>query len=378
MNEKKTIVACVLLAAASVAMADTYVAIGDAGLGGVGYDYSIGRTEVSLAQWQLSGVGGGNAGASSEGTNAPVVSISWHEAAQYCNWLTSGNVNTGAYTIAAGKVSLITDHDSAAMDALVLQHNTVYVLPTEAEWRKAAYFTGSGFSLYANGTGTAPVDEVDAVYGRTAGAGSWAVGDGTLEQNGTLNMMGSVWEWMESTYGGEAYNAANDAQQMAFRGGDYFLGAGFLSETTRATDDRGSSFNIGLRVVAIPEPGTISLMSLSTISLFLTRTIRRRKLLGKSLLPIGHGRFCDTFSADEEWGAAVTEVSGSDYFAEHKKAAKARLVSVLEIIHARCNSLDRNFWNRMVEVHERRVVRRAAFKRRVINGFDSFLALIMK
>jgi formylglycine-generating enzyme required for sulfatase activity len=79
-------------------------------------------------------------------------------------------------------------------------YGTIYVIPTEDEWYKAAYYkpNGSGFSLWANGTSTPP-SQSDACAGRSLPyTGPYDVGNGTMEQNGTFDMMGNVWEWNET------------------------------------------------------------------------------------------------------------------------------------------------------------------------------------
>ena len=348
------------------------------GYGAVDYNYRIGRTEVSIEQFQASGISDSNAdywndGTRNVGPDAPVVSVSWHEAARYCNWLTSSNANVGAYTISGGLVTAIMSRSDILADG-----GLFYVLPTEDEWYKAAYFTGAGYSLYANGTGTDPIHGVDANF---AGGGNyftgpaWRVVEGSFEQNGTRNMMGNVWEWLESPDDGTFDTIG---EEKAFRGGDYFQGVGKLASTGRGTGELPTEeyYNTGLRIVAIPEPGTISLMGLSTISLFATRRIRRRKLAGKSLLPVRAGHRCDTFETMEP----VEE--DADYLVELKESVKAQMSVAWGAALACYHEVDKVFWNRMVVVHERRVARKTAFrqalKKKVLDGFDAFLALIMK
>lgn len=358
-----------------------YAADFSTGYGYVGYNYRIGQTEVSIAQFQASGIIDADANYWNDGTrnvgqDAPAVSLSWHEAAQYCNWLTSSNTDVGAYTIVGGLVTAI---DRSYRNA----NGVVYVLPTEDEWYKAAYFTGSGYSLYANGTGTAPTHGVDANFntaGGYSGGPAWLVGSGSLETNGTYNMMGNVWEWLESAADG---NLDSIGEDVAFRGGDYFQGVGYLQSSNRSFDTpTGEYYNTGLRIVAIPEPGTISLMSLSTISLFFTRTIRRRKLAGKSLIPVGREYLCDTFATYEEWEAAYGQMEETDYLAELRGRIKAWFGSAWNEFMSGYKALDKKFWGRMVLIHERKMERKrtikAALKKKALDGLDAFLALIMK
>ena len=356
--------------------------------GGVSYYYRIGVTEVSVAQFEGSGLGvfDPNTDYNVYGSGiAPVVNISWHQAAQFCNYLTSSNYNIGAYSFSGGTVTNIAARGSAAMNSLVSTYGQVYVMPTREEWYKAAYFTGSGFSDYANGTSVLPVNEVDAVYLRAQGAGPWGVTNGTLEQAGTLNMMGNVWEWTESTAGGEPYDYTDNGQQMAFHGGEWFFGASFLSSSNPvAEDDRGANFTIGMRIVAIPEPGTLSLMSLSTLGLFTTRSLRRRRLAGKSLLPIGQERFCDAYMTMEEWekAHAYDEAPPPVLLSILVGAVQTRAVHAWARMHTAYKTLDRRFWDYMVVSHEHRVARskarKASIKKKALDCLDAFLAKIMK
>ncbi|MEI8079642.1 MAG: hypothetical protein WCH61_08460, partial [bacterium] len=106
--QKKLVLTMVVVALCGQARAE-FVTIGDAGnpadtngYGAVSYTYNISAKEVTIAEIQASGVGSGNenywnSGGRTVGANAPASFVSINEAAKYCNWLTSGNVNTGAY-----------------------------------------------------------------------------------------------------------------------------------------------------------------------------------------------------------------------------------------------------------------------------------------
>lgn len=350
--------------------------------GAVGYNYRIGVNEVSINQFLLSGIVNPTAnywndGVRTVGTDAPVVNITWHEAARFCNWLTSGDANAGAYTVSGG---LITAVDRATA---ISAYGTVYVLPTEDEWYKAAYYTGSGYSTYAKGPGILPVNGVDAMYGTNT---TWAVTQGTVEQNGTYNMMGNVFEWLETSVDKDL-TLDGSAEDMAFRGGGALWPEDRLRKSMRVSGvylngSPSGDISVGMRVVSIPEPGTISLMSLSTIGLFFTRTMRRRKLAGKSLLPVGREYLCDTFATYEEWQAAYGEMGGNDYMLEIRNRILAKAVVAWRQVATRYKVWDKIFWNRMVLIHEYRTTKakavKSAVRRKALECFDTFLSLIMK
>ena len=228
---------------------------GTTGYGAVGYNYQISATEVTIAEFTASGAGNGDenfwdAGSitgAEAGPTAPAVNVTLYEAMQYCNWLTSGNINNGAYQFVTG-VYQSTDRASA-----VTTYGTVYALPTEDEWYKAAYFkpNASGYSLYANGTGNAP-SGTEANSDANGNWTAWTVGSGLQEQNGMFDMMGNVWEWMEASGG-------------VLRGGSCYGGEADLSSWGHY--DFGhpeyEDINIGFRVVAVnvvPEPASALLI----------------------------------------------------------------------------------------------------------------------
>jgi sulfatase modifying factor 1 len=239
------------------ATGDSFVWIGNAGnaddaagYGGVSYEYRIGRTEISIADWKLfydgrltNGVAGelsssydywnkGTTPNQQVGTGAPATFMTWHQAAQYCNWLTTGRATNGAYTMSsAGEVT--------AVNRLFRNtEGTVYVLPVEDEWYKAAYYTGSGYSLYANGTDIVPRQNTDSNYGYNDGVFPWAAGSGTAEQNGTFDMMGNVAEWLE---GGADRT----------RGGGFNNSASYISKNGRLASS--ADRQVGFRIVLLNE-----------------------------------------------------------------------------------------------------------------------------
>ncbi|MDD5327292.1 MAG: SUMF1/EgtB/PvdO family nonheme iron enzyme [Phycisphaerae bacterium] len=239
--------------------------------GAVGYNYRIGEDEITNAQWNvfvtIAGTPTGNPSYAYDKSNTytdvqqPANYISWYEAAQFCNYLTSGDKSLGAYQLGTDG-SITIDRASA-----ISTYSMVYVIPTEDEWYKAAYYKpdGSGYSLYANGTDIPPVSGVNTNYNNAVGS-PWNVRSGTMEQNGTFDMMGNVWEWNETLF--------NNEPSYVLRGGCFLFNESYLSSSFRSngwpySEDEG---RLGFRVASVPEPATILMLSLGGLAL-----LRKRK-----------------------------------------------------------------------------------------------------
>jgi formylglycine-generating enzyme required for sulfatase activity len=241
---------------------------GTVGCGAVSYGYRIGKYEVTNAQWNTftaaaSAPTGNPSNAYDQnaiytGSQQPTNMVSWYEAAQFCNYLTSGDKYSGAYQFDISGNFLSIDRTAS-----ISTYGTTYVIPTEDEWYKAAYYTGSGYSLYANGTSTAPVAGVNSNYYDAISASWDIITNGTQEQNGTFDMMGNVWEWNETLISGS---------NRGIRGGSYGGNVDSLSSSVR--DDISPYYegdNVGFRVASVPEPCSLVLLSLGGL------VLRRKK-----------------------------------------------------------------------------------------------------
>jgi formylglycine-generating enzyme required for sulfatase activity len=264
------LVGCAVLAAVNFASADSirgigmdFVTIGNAGngtdpatgylYGAVSSNYRIGKYEVTAAQWQTINTAAGIGDSGDWSGNQPVASISWYDAAQFCNYLTSGNKYSGAYKFDISGNFLSIDRVSS-----ISTYGTTYVIPTENEWYKAAYFKPnvSGYSLYANGTNIAPSTSQTcySIY-----SSPWDIGAGTPEQNGTFDMMGNVYEWNEALINGS---------YRGIRGGSFGDTGSFLASSGRGYGiPFGEDGLLGFRVASVPEPATICLLGLGALSL---------------------------------------------------------------------------------------------------------------
>jgi sulfatase modifying factor 1 len=249
---------------------------GTPGCGAVGYNYRIGKYEVANAQWNTftaaAGAPRGNPSnaydqnATYTGSQQPVNRVSWYESLQFCNYLTSGDKSKGVYQF-SGNNTNPGDFTGINRTAAIATYSTVYVLPTEDEWYKAAYYKpdGSGYSLYANGQNTIPAADNGWNYSGGSYSTVWNVGTGTEEQNGTLDMMGNVWEWNETL-------VSLDPPGRGVRGGCFLDNNSTLRSSFQYSDYLYDEAGyVGFRIASVPEPATICLFGLAGLML------RRRK-----------------------------------------------------------------------------------------------------
>ena len=243
-----------------------------AGYGAVNYEYSIGTYEVTANQWTTvtsydSNIATGSQSDAWSGLQ-PTANVSWYEAAKFANWLTSGDALQGAYQFSDATTFTGVDRDTALQT-----YQTIYVLPSEDEWYKAAYFKsdGSGYTLYPTGD-TAPTAQVNANYSSLTSP--WDVGSGSVENNGTYDMGGNLWEWGESAYDG---TLDDPAESRVIRGGFWGNTSVTLESSYRTTTTPGNEFNyLGFRVAAlelqvVPEPSSVGLLVIGAMGCVLRR-----------------------------------------------------------------------------------------------------------
>jgi formylglycine-generating enzyme required for sulfatase activity len=204
------------------------------------------------------------------GVDKPATSVSWNEAARFVNWMNTSSGYSAAYkfTLQPGDVGynanadiILWDVADAGYDAANLYRNSnaFYFLPSENEWYKAAYYSGSGTTYfdYALQSDTIPTavsgGASGAVYNNQTGPADVANAGGSSFY-GTEAQNGNAWEWNES-----AFTAPNDSssEYRAVRGG-VWVNTGFgLSSTGRVSVDPASEgIYIGFRVASVPEPST--------------------------------------------------------------------------------------------------------------------------
>jgi formylglycine-generating enzyme required for sulfatase activity len=292
-------------------------------VGGVGYDYRIGTTEVTNAQYAEflsakavsdpldlyntsmgSDARGGITQSGTSGSftyapktnmgNKPVNFVSWYDATRFANWLHngqgSGDTETGAYTLDGGTAT--------PSNGLTITRNSgaTWFLTSEDEWYKSAYHQPSAqggdsddYWLYPTASNSAPTgataNSVGDISNPGANVANYLSGADWNSQNGNVTTVGSagplsdsyygtadqggnVWEWNEALISGSF---------RGLRGGSFLDNASFLQSSLRISDFSptldGNRF--GFRVATVPEPGTAELGIIGCVLMLWWR--KRRK-----------------------------------------------------------------------------------------------------
>ncbi len=288
------------------------------GRGRVDYEYRIGRTEITTAQWMefvntfavqglresfvfgpasWGGQGGGPGRAYSLRTDVPnaamlpVFGMSWREAATFCNWLHNGkssdpvSLRSGAYDTSTFGFN----PDFTYNDQQTRSPGALFWIPSYDEWLKAAHYDPNkngpgvgGYWTFSNGTEFEPVAGPPGIGETSAGyvdpiiplgefdlpLGSYP---GTVSPWGLLDTSGGTTEWTEGEWGTQFFGSRwriADGARAGSRESNYadYIWSG-------QTADPAMVGGFGLRIATVPSSGVLIPASLS---LFWSLTIRSR------------------------------------------------------------------------------------------------------
>lgn len=295
-----------------------FVEVGDAGntadnltgRGAVAYNYRISKYETTISQYaeflnavaatdthglyntnmgsdtdiagiSRTGISGSFSYSVMGSGDRPIAYVSWNDAARFVNWMHNGqgagDTETGVYDMSQNKPTA-----SASAN---------YWIPTEDEWYKAAYYDPSigavddadNYWLYPTRNVGAPLNELpDAgnnanffLFGSGSGLGHVLDGSsgyltdggefsGSGSYYGTFDQGGNVLEWNEDLSG--------LGTLRVLRGGSWDDNVSSLSSSAySAFLPTAEVATIGFRIASVPEPSSIALLGLGSLTLLFRR-----------------------------------------------------------------------------------------------------------
>ena len=188
------------------------------------YDFVIAQHEVTHDAYHQAV--NGTVPADPCGPNCPVRDVSWHEAADYCNRLSSGTGHPPCYTCTSDSAGSVSCTQSGADITKCLG----YRLPTEAEWEYAAR-AGTTTALYSGAVSLCGGDDPAASqigwHFRNSGNAAHPIEQKPASPSGLYDIAGNVREWVNDWWADHSSAAALDptgpatGQLKVVKGGSY-------------------------------------------------------------------------------------------------------------------------------------------------------------
>ncbi len=242
--------------------------------GSVAYRYRIGKFEISEQMVnKANALGGLGITHDNRGPDKPATNVSWFEAAEFVNWLNTSTGGTEAYKFDSTGDFQLWQPGDPGYDPANLYRNSLamYVLPSDDEWYKAAYYDPVNNVYYDYPTASDIVpDGIDFVGDPDFeavffdGAANPQPNDvtnvGLLSPYGTAGQGGNVTEW-EETSADLRNNSPSSGR--GYRGGGWGnIFTHLLASNRNAIIASFEADFFGFRVASIPEPLILALVDI--------------------------------------------------------------------------------------------------------------------
>jgi hypothetical protein len=260
--------------------------------GAVGYSFSMGKYEITADQISRAN-SSGNLGITFNGTgNDPATRISVREAVKFVNWMNTSSGYSAAYdeSLLSYRGANSFTSSTGTLGSAYRNSGAMYFLPTLDEWFKAGWFDpnknggAGGYWDYAYGSNSSAtrsfffgvVNTSRPTSVNIAGDGILSAYDNSaLSPYGTMGQMGNASELLEFRF----VDATGDMRSLD-EGADYtqsdtFINAGSIyPERVYGSPVDFEGQRTGLRIMAVPEPSSLSLLALGGLALAINK--RRR------------------------------------------------------------------------------------------------------
>jgi len=150
-------------------------------------EYWLSRYPITTAQYQVFAEESNETRVSLANENNPVVHVSWEDALNYCTWLHGKLV--GFSTMRKPQGNFFHGLETGKLRV---------ILPSEAEWEKAARGTDGRIYPWGNDFDPQKLNIDETGIGTTSPVGSFP---GGISPYGIHDMAGNVWEWTRSIRG---------------------------------------------------------------------------------------------------------------------------------------------------------------------------------
>jgi len=181
----------------------------------IDHSFSIASHEVAIAQFRRFRAQHEVDDNIAQADDCPVHSVSWYEAAEYCNWLSNQEgIPEDQWVYVPNANDQFADGMSIRDNALKL---TGYRLPTNAEWEYACQAGSS--ETYGHGEAVSLLERY-AWYTSNSSIRSHSVGSLLPNSMGLFNMHGNLNEWVQTPATGST-SPVRDSGQRFLRGGSF-------------------------------------------------------------------------------------------------------------------------------------------------------------